>query len=103
MMARSFPCYAPFAKGWLKLRCKLHDHDDRQLMRAVPGMMSEEGCCMRFQSVTVCCLLFTTGLFAQTDRGAITGTVLDPAEAAIAGAAVVARGVDTGSRYQTAT
>jgi hypothetical protein len=40
---------------------------------------------------------------AQTDRGAITGTVSDPAKAVIPGAAVVAVNSETGAQYETVT
>jgi len=45
-------------------------------------------------------LLLSTAL-AQSDRGAIAGTVLDSSGAAVAGAAVTLKGVDTGSVYKT--
>ena len=41
--------------------------------------------------------------FAQSDRGAITGTVSDPAGAVVAGAAIQARNVETGVVYPTQT
>jgi hypothetical protein len=40
---------------------------------------------------------------AQSDRGSVTGTVLDPAHAAVADAAVVARHIETGALYDTRT
>jgi len=45
----------------------------------------------------------TTALFAQGDRGTITGTVADPAGAVVGAAAVVARNVETGAQYDAAT
>src|SRR5690349_6931682 len=46
-------------------------------------------------------LLFLTAaaLFAQSDRGTMTGTISDPAGAVIASAAVQARNTDTGATY----
>src|SRR5437762_10006766 len=41
--------------------------------------------------------------FAQSDRGTITGTISDPANAVIASANVVARHLETGASYQSAT
>jgi hypothetical protein len=43
------------------------------------------------------------GAFAQSDRGAITGTVSDPAGAVVANAAIQARNVGTGALYDVAT
>src|SRR5690349_16015610 len=40
-------------------------------------------------------------LFAQSDRGTITGTVLDPANAVVPLAVVTARNLDTGATYET--
>ena len=44
-------------------------------------------------------LLIALSIFAQGDRGTITGTVTDPAGAVIAGAPVEARNVATGAAY----
>ena len=41
--------------------------------------------------------------FAQGDRGTITGTVADPANAMVAGAVVSARNTETGAQYDTVT
>lgn len=41
-----------------------------------------------------------TGL-AQSDRGTLAGTILDSSGAVVSGAAVVATGVDTGTKYST--
>jgi hypothetical protein len=50
------------------------------------------------------CLLFASlSLFAQSDRGTITGTVSDTTGALIPGVSVVATNVETSARYQTAT
>jgi len=42
-------------------------------------------------------------LFAQTDRGTITGTIIDPAGAVVANAAIEARNTGTGAVYQVAS
>ena len=47
------------------------------------------------------CVLVVIGAAAQSDRGAIAGTVLDTTGAAVTGASVTLRGVDTGSIYKT--
>jgi Carboxypeptidase regulatory-like domain len=53
----------------------------------------------------LCIFLSITGLtaLAQTDRGTITGTVLDPAGAVIAGAMIQAKNQATGAVYSAAT
>ena len=47
--------------------------------------------------------LAASGVFAQSDRGTITGTVTDPAGAVVANAAVEARNTATGVAYQAAS
>jgi len=47
--------------------------------------------------------LLAAAAFAQTDRGTITGTISDPAGALVAGAAVEARNVATGSVFPVAS
>src|SRR6185312_5476413 len=42
-------------------------------------------------------------LFAQTDRGTITGTIIDPAGAVVANAAIEARNTETAAVYQVAS
>src|SRR5690242_10234857 len=54
------------------------------------------------QCLLVLCLC-ASAVFAQTDRGTITGTVSDPAGAVIANAAIEARHIETGTNYQTAS
>src|SRR5215468_2573587 len=50
------------------------------------------------------CLLFDSlSLFAQSDRGTITGTVADTTGALITGVSIVATNVENSARYQTAT
>ncbi|MGD1081470.1 MAG: carboxypeptidase regulatory-like domain-containing protein [Candidatus Sulfotelmatobacter sp.] len=47
------------------------------------------------------CLLLTGGATAQSDRGSIAGSVLDTTGAAVAGASVTLKSVETGSIYRT--
>src|ERR1700744_6288803 len=52
--------------------------------------------------------LFTLGVlslsaYAQTSRGAITGVVIDPSGAAVAGASIGLTGIDTGVAQATRT
>lgn len=51
--------------------------------------------------IAVLCLLLVGGAWAQSDRGSISGTVLDTSGAAVSGASVTLKGVDTGSVYKT--
>ena len=46
-------------------------------------------------------LLMLSAAWAQSDRGAIAGTVLDSSGAAVPGASVTLKGADTGSIYKT--
>ena len=55
---------------------------------------------MRFLTVS---FLLTAAIFAQSDRGSITGTISDPASAIIPAASVTAKNSDTGAQYQTVT
>jgi len=58
---------------------------------------------MRLLAVCFCVAFVVTAAFAQGDRGAVTGTVSDPAKAIIPNAAVSMRNVETGAQYQTVT
>ena len=51
------------------------------------------------------CLWFflTTALLAQSDRGTITGTVLDPGSAVVPNANLTLKNAGTGAAYQTVT
>jgi hypothetical protein len=49
------------------------------------------------------CVLFAPGAYAQSDRGTITGTVVDPDGAVVPGASVVAENPANGARYETVT
>ena len=51
--------------------------------------------------VAVLWLLMLGSAVAQSDRGSIAGTVLDSSGAAVTGASVTLKGVDTGSIYKT--
>ena len=53
------------------------------------------------ESLLLLCVALTA--FAQGDRGTITGTVADPANAMVAGAVVSARNTETGAQYDTVT
>ena len=58
---------------------------------------------MRVLRRTICTGLLACALFAQSDRGTITGAITDPAGAVIPTAAIQARNTDTGVVYQTET
>jgi hypothetical protein len=58
---------------------------------------------MRHVAVVVCLSICAFAAFAQSDRGTITGTILDPAGAVIAGAMIDAKNVATGAVYPTAS
>ena len=57
----------------------------------------------RFLARTVLCALLAVAAFAQSDRGTITGTVLDPASAAVPGAKVTAKNIDNGAVFEAST
>jgi outer membrane receptor protein involved in Fe transport len=54
---------------------------------------------MRFTVLSALLIASALILFAQSDRGTITGTITDPAGAVIASAGVVARNIETGATY----
>jgi hypothetical protein len=56
---------------------------------------------LRGLGVAVLWLLMLGSAVAQSDRGSIAGTVLDSSGAAVTGASVTLKGVDTGSVYKT--
>jgi hypothetical protein len=58
---------------------------------------------MRSFFIAIGLLAMSSAAFAQTDRGTITGTVLDPAGAVVANAALEARNVATGSVFPAAS
>ncbi len=57
----------------------------------------------RLLSQGICLFLITGAASAQTDRGTITGTVLDEAKAVVPGAAVTAKHTETGTISKTVT
>ena len=61
---------------------------------------------MTFQKVlciATLCLAVSTGAFAQSDRGTISGTVTDPDGSVVPGASVVAENTQNGAKYETIT
>src|SRR5579872_6876514 len=58
---------------------------------------------MRMKFATAMILLAGGCVYAQSDRGTITGTVADPAGAVVASAAIEVRNSETGLLYQTTT
>ena len=54
---------------------------------------------MRALTLAGCVFWCASTLFAQGDRGTITGTIADPAGAVVASAPIQARNVETGSVY----
>src|SRR5262249_31127178 len=57
--------------------------------------------CMRSWIGTILLCLLTVAAFAQSDRGTITGAVLDPAAAVVPGAKVIAKNIDNGATFET--
>jgi hypothetical protein len=62
----------------------------------------EEGF-MRLVSALLCGFVLTLALFAQNDRGTITGTVQDQANAVVPNATVAAQNADSGAQFKTVT
>jgi hypothetical protein len=58
---------------------------------------------MRTATVLISTLIFSLVVFAQSDRGSITGSVADPAGAVVANAPVQIRNIETGAVYQAGT
>jgi hypothetical protein len=58
---------------------------------------------MKLLVCSMCVLLVIGGVFAQSNRGAVTGTVKDPAGAVVPGAKVVVKNVETGGEYTSAS
>jgi hypothetical protein len=54
-------------------------------------------------SVLGCLILIAGPMFAQSDRGTVTGTVADPAGAVIPSASIEAKNMNTGAAYQAAS
>jgi hypothetical protein len=58
---------------------------------------------MRELKALLCAALLPVAVWAQGDRGTITGAISDPAGAVVANAAIEARHVETGTVYQAAS
>src|SRR5579871_4886200 len=58
---------------------------------------------VRLLKLTLALSLVSAFLFAQSDRGTITGTISDPAGAVVANAMIEAKHVETGTTYQAGT
>jgi hypothetical protein len=58
---------------------------------------------MRLALVSASTILFALPAFAQSDRGTITGTIVDPAGAVVPSAAIEAINVDTGAVFPVAS
>ncbi|MDQ1473405.1 MAG: hypothetical protein QOJ99_4885 [Bryobacterales bacterium] len=58
---------------------------------------------MRILSALLTGCLIVSALWAQSDRGSITGTVTDPANAIVPGVAITAVHAETAAQYQTVT
>ncbi len=58
---------------------------------------------MRFFRVVVFCLIGMVGVYAQSDRGTITGTVTDNSGAVVPHASVVAVNTESGTEFPVAT
>jgi len=58
---------------------------------------------MRFIQTSLCLLLLSTAVFAQSDRGTITGTVTDTTGAVVANAQVQGKQQETGALFPTVT
>ena len=54
-----------------------------------------------YEKFTSLCLLLTVVAFAQSDRGTITGTVVDASAAVVPGAKIIARNTATGAASET--
>ena len=58
---------------------------------------------LRVLAMAVCVTMWAAGAFAQSDRGSIAGTVVDPDGGVVPGATVVAENPENGARYETVT
>ena len=74
-------------------------------MHQYPGILAllVSGSFMRLAQFAILVAILSTAVFAQTDRGTISGTVADPSGAAIPGAKVTAVQVATNSTFATVT
>ena len=58
---------------------------------------------LRIVTIAALVVVSATGAHAQSDRGTITGTVVDPDGAVVPGATVVAENPANGAKYETVT
>src|SRR5688572_20763911 len=58
---------------------------------------------MRILAIAALFMTFSDFAMAQSDRGTITGTVVDPDGSVVPGASVVAENPENGARYETVT
>src|SRR5664280_656245 len=58
---------------------------------------------MRVLAVAACLFVASIAAFAQSDRGNITGTVSDPANAVVPDASITATNLDSGAQSKTTT
>ena len=58
---------------------------------------------MKVLACAAICFVFAANVHAQSDRGTITGTVVDPDGSVVPGASVVAENPENGARYETVT
>ncbi len=58
---------------------------------------------MGFSRLTILTLFVTGAVFAQSDRGTLTGTITDPANAVVPAAKVSAKNTETGAVFETIT
>jgi hypothetical protein len=60
----------------------------------------------RFQKILIACIfgfLYATAAMAQSDRGALAGTITDSTGAVVPNAAITVTGADTGEVYNAVT
>ena len=74
----------------------------RGVLRTCYGSLANDRAIEFWLRIALSCL-FTVATFAQSDRGTITGTVSDPANAVIPGASVLATNTENGSQFETVT
>ena len=55
---------------------------------------------MRYLAISVCLLASSISVFAQSDRGTITGTISDPAGAVVASVPIQVRNLENGANYE---
>src|SRR5450759_3519761 len=97
--------YTPTQHVEVSLCAKLARFRSNTAQNAASGTLryAWEEARMRLVRNTFCTLLFTVAAFAQSDRGTITGSVIDPAAAVVPGAKVSAKNLDNGATFETTT